>query len=867
MYPWMGAVSKKEVEQNGWFFLLAFFFLPVALYLVPYDYKKIVHPSSTLSVPDFMFLRLPCRSAFCLLAGFVMSSFSPLLGQSLGINGTGAAPDPSAALDVSASGQGVLIPRIALTATNAAEPVTAPATSLLVYNIATAGTPPHDVQPGYYYWNGTLWTRLANANGTTTHAWSQAGNASTDPSVHFVGTTDARPLVLKTNAQRVAWLPAHVDSSLFVGYQAGVGSTGGIQNMALGNQALSANFTGYLNTAVGLKAMTANIHGHSGVALGAYALWKNTTGYHNTALGAYTLWDNTSGYYNTAAGIEALYKNTTGARNTAVGRQALFSNTTGLSNVALGAGALYSNTVQSNLVAIGDGALYKNGQGVNADQAFDNVAVGYVALYNNTFGSGNTAVGNYSLHTNSTGVSNTALGAHALRNNTTGAANIAVGNTALAANTSGGSNSALGNSALAGNTTGYSNSAFGNLSLLSNTNGNNNTALGAESLFTNTTGGSNTGVGFQSLRQTTWGSGNSALGAMALFNNTSGGSNAAVGGGALYSNTTGSSNTALGTSALYYNSWGGYNTAVGNFALNSNVTGSYNTGVGNMAGPVYGNFENTGAFGYSARPTASNYYHIGNTAVTSIGGQVGWSTYSDQRFKVDVRENVSGLDFILKLRPVTYRWDIDSLNRFLYGPAADTLFASPAARGGISGQEGITYTGFLAQEVEAAAQSSGFDFSGVSAPANARTPYSIRYAEFVVPLVKAVQEQQAQLGQQTQLLASLAARQDRPVVQLSSANAWADRVFAPGYRLRPLSEVERYVRQHHHLPGIPSAQTLAKQGVDVATMLASQMEKIEELTLYVVELEKKNEELTQKYNELEALKSLVQELQKRMEKN
>jgi hypothetical protein len=57
-------------------------------------------------------------------------------------------------------------------------------------------------------------------------------------------------------------------------------------------------------------------------------------------------------------------------------------------------------------------------------------------------------------------------------------------------------------------------------------------------------------------------------------------------------------------------------------------------------------------------------------------------------------------------------------------------------------QESKMYTGFLAQEVENAALEAGFDFSGVQVPPNDDTPYSLSYAEFVVPLVKAVQEQQ-----------------------------------------------------------------------------------------------------------------------------
>jgi hypothetical protein len=85
-------------------------------------------------------------------------------------------PSPSAKLEVASSNQGFLPPRIALTATNAASPVTSPATGLLVYNTATTGTAPNNVAPGYYFWNGTAWVALLgnittssiSGNGTTT---------------------------------------------------------------------------------------------------------------------------------------------------------------------------------------------------------------------------------------------------------------------------------------------------------------------------------------------------------------------------------------------------------------------------------------------------------------------------------------------------------------------------------------------------------------------------------------------------------------------------------------------------------------------------------------------------------------------------
>ena len=67
----------------------------------------------------------------------------------------------------------------------------------------------------------------------------------------------------------------------------------------------------------------------------------------------------------------------------------------------------------------------------------------------------------------------------------------------------------------------------------------------------------------------------------------------------------------------------------------------------------------------------------------------------------------------------------------------------------------IVYTGFVAQEVEQAAKEIGFDFSGVDAPKNANDFYGLRYAEFVVPLVKAVQEQQKIIEELTRRIEQL----------------------------------------------------------------------------------------------------------------
>ncbi|MGE3802027.1 MAG: hypothetical protein AB7H80_13480 [Candidatus Kapaibacterium sp.] len=72
-----------------------------------------------------------------------------------------------------------------------------------------------------------------------------------------------------------------------------------------------------------------------------------------------------------------------------------------------------------------------------------------------------------------------------------------------------------------------------------------------------------------------------------------------------------------------------------------------------------------------------------------------------------------------------------------------------------------------------------------------------------------------------------------------SLDNWADHVFDPSYRLRPLSEVEEHIREHGHLPGIPSEQKVLEEGIGLGEMQASLLEKVEEMTLYIIELEKR----------------------------
>jgi hypothetical protein len=80
-------------------------------------------------------------------------------------------------------------------------------------------------------------------------------------------------------------------------------------------------------------------------------------------------------------------------------------------------------------------------------------------------------------------------------------------------------------------------------------------------------------------------------------------------------------------------------------------------------------------------------------------------------------------------------------------------------------------------------------------------------------------------------------------VAVPTSPAWADYVFAADYNLKPLSEVEAFIKENKHLPNVPSADELVKDGLDLGKMQATQMEKIEELTLYIIEMKKEIEML------------------------
>ncbi|MEM9859957.1 MAG: tail fiber domain-containing protein, partial [Bacteroidota bacterium] len=270
-------------------------------------------------------------------------------------------------------------------------------------------------------------------------------------------------------------------------------------------------------------------------------------------------------------------------------------------------------------------------------------------------------------------------------------------------------------------------------------------------------GDNNSGFGNRTLLWNTTGYSNTAVGESALHLNTIGGFNSAVGTSSLLRNTTGIRNVAVGSASLNTNTTGDNNVAVGYIALNVNQTGNNNTALGHESGPSSAtNLNNTTALGNLAKVTASNQVRIGNASVTSIGGQVSWSTLSDGRFKKNLEEDVHGLDFINSLKPVSYQVDKDKLNDHL-GISKEVQAETKKMNATSRRSEGREI-GFVAQDVEKAMQETGFQFNSVQAPENESDHYTIRYAEFVVPLVKAVQELSAMVEEQQKVITDLSSK-------------------------------------------------------------------------------------------------------------
>jgi hypothetical protein len=260
------------------------------------------------------------------------------------------------------------------------------------------------------------------------------------------------------------------------------------------------------------------------------------------------------------------------------------------------------------------------------------------------------------------------------------------------------SNTAVGTYALTSLTSGSANSAFGYNSLYYNNTGGTNSAFGSFALWKNESGDYNCAFGYNSLGANTSGGPNSAFGSCALMSNTLGGYNCAFGDHSLQTNTSGNGNSGFGYQSLY------------------SCTSDSNTAIGYHAGYDLSTGSNNTCIGFNAQvpsATSSDQVQIGDGNVTYAGVQVAWTITSDRRWKSDITGSNLGLEFVSKLRPVSYTRKNDEKQRTEYG--------------------------FIAQEIEEVLNEQGVKSAGMIT-IDDEGRYELRYNDLLAPMVKAVQE-------------------------------------------------------------------------------------------------------------------------------
>jgi trimeric autotransporter adhesin len=382
----------------------------------------------------------------------------------------------------------------------------------------------------------------------------------------------------------------------------------------------------------------------------------------------------------------------------------------------------------------------------------------------------------------------------------------------------------------AGNGTGSQNTFIGRSAGQLATGGNNNVAIGFAAGYNNS-GDDNTMIGYGTGGT---GNGNTVIGYFAGSSNTGNG-NVFVGNASGGAVNTGNNNTFIGPSAGNGNTNGQLNFMGGYGAGQGNKGGTRNTFVGTNAGATTnpaGNSDFNTAIGFDARIATGVMFS------TAIG--------------VDAVANVS---------------DAIVLGRTTANVNVGIGTSSPAAalhilRGSVGGGTSGLRIGGLAGL--GAGKALSVDANGdVVLVTNAARLADTEIKDLIKENIKEISFSDANwkminnnvvntnvggvvIGNEItatpagyKMFVSDGILTERVTVAVKNSDEWADYVFKPSYQLKPLTEVESFIKANKHLPGIPSAQEMVQKGNDLHQTDVKLLQKVEELTLYMIEMEKR----------------------------
>lgn len=370
-----------------------------------------------------------------------------------------------------------------------------------------------------------------------------------------------------------------------------------------------------------------------------------------------------------------------------------------------------------------------------------------------------------------------------------------------------------------------------------------NTFVGHKSGNNNYRGYSNTFLGFESGLNNTLGTGNTFSGANSGNSNTTGSYNVFSGIQSGFSNTTGSLNVFTGVNAGFYN-LADNNSFYGAYSGMNNVNGTNNSFFGANSGLNNKGSNNSffGAGAGTANTTGSfNVFNGVSSGGSNINGTGNvFSGVWSGALNVDGNNN-------------TYTGNYAGANN----KGSDNVYVG--ANAGQQNPNGSfnTYIGFQSGMLSTGSNNvlvgrkAGYSETGSQKLyiSNSETTTPLIYGDFASNKlgIGGINTFPSTAGTVNVSAYTLFVKGGilTEEVRIALKSGWADYVFASDYKLASLSEVEAFIKQNNHLPNVPSAAEVAENGIGLGDMSRIQQEKIEELTLYLIEQNKKIEELTE----------------------